>query len=251
MRMFAGLVSAGGAVVLVVSPGFPAKALSPDGNGSAGGGQEKHDGSRNHVWESGKSLVRRRIHCDASKSRSPVIAGSHSHDELRGRAAVRSQSNPVAALNRVSQPGQDALEQSHHDISRNRAVTGSPAVANEACAIQLSESFRLPAVIMARAMSVGGETSDHGSPRIQEAMDGMIDRFYRDVASSPDSLETPPVDTVGNASPDTKVILPGPGSGLVTSHSNEQFRSLFGTEAYNRFSINSAVEVTLPPVESE
>jgi len=115
-------------------------------------------------------------------------------------------------------------------------------------AIQLAEDFRFPAAGMAQAIeSQSGEPEQ--SPQVVAAMQGIIDTFHRALAANTITQEPDgAVETV--VSPDgeeTRMIHPEPASLMILNQADEQFRTMFGDDAYNRHCLNSMLEVRLPP----
>lgn len=115
-------------------------------------------------------------------------------------------------------------------------------------AVQLADDFQLPAAVMQEAAPADARPVD--GP-LSEANLHLIEKFYSDVAAAA-GAEIPVASdgTKTSGSPKmqerTYVISPdGPGE-QIRRASDEQFRTLFGSEAYNKRLIEAAIERTLP-----
>jgi hypothetical protein len=144
---------------------------------------------------------------------------------------------------------------------------------NEAQAIQLSDYVQLPAALMPQN---GPETDAELTvpAAVVAANREIANTFYQKIAASPiarpatgekpvDAHPVTPVTVSANDSPtpssdsptpsggDTTVIPPGPDVEQAREIANETYRTLFGDEAYNRQTMNSAIEVHLPANTSQ
>ncbi len=138
-------------------------------------------------------------------------------------SGVASDSNPVAL--RIAEAGH----------SSTTHVKQLPA-------IQLAENSKLPAAIMAL-----GSPSQLTTPTVEVACRAMADAFYLDLAQKvggKSATDDSPVDSMQEEP--TTVINPGPDLDEAIYRSNELYRTLFGNDAYNGHSMNSAIEVMLP-----
>lgn len=121
--------------------------------------------------------------------------------------------------------------------------------------IQLAESVKLPAAVMALA--------DPGfrnlTPQQNAALQAVVDTFYQDLAASTETRLANNDLTGGKlvVSPEgeeTVVVQPGPDVDKARQRANEVFRALFGDDRYNQVTMQSAMEAMLPPsagLESE
>jgi len=120
--------------------------------------------------------------------------------------------------------------------------------------LRLSDNVKLPAVIL--ALSDPNRDPEHKLPQpVLDCMQGIVDRFYQDLAASAGNQAgtagKPPGTSPDPAAPvtaadNTVVIEPGPAVDKARARANEMYRALFGDEAYNRLTMNSALEVQLP-----
>ncbi|MEI6196243.1 MAG: hypothetical protein WCS42_18140 [Verrucomicrobiota bacterium] len=120
--------------------------------------------------------------------------------------------------------------------------------------IRLADNVKLPAVIL--ALSDPNRDPEHKLPQpVLDCMQGIVDRFYQDLAASASNqsgtANKPPGTSPDPAAPvtaadNTVVIEPGPAVDKARARANEMYRALFGDEAYNQLTMNSALEVQLP-----
>ncbi len=110
--------------------------------------------------------------------------------------------------------------------------------------IQLANNFRLPAALLSRSF-----TPTEPKPAAVENITRQIeDTFYRKLGSNrSESPETVAADS--NVDPNV-VIEPDEESIQVLDHADQLYRSMFGQEAFNRQSLNSAIEVRLPATDT-
>ena len=112
----------------------------------------------------------------------------------------------------------------------------SPA-AQAVQAVQLGDDVRLPAALMP-------QDTTNRSPEVAAAVAAIGDRFYREIQEIAAS-ENP------NPATDTTVIHKSPATEQALKRANEEYRMLWGDEAYNRTTIDSHIEVNLPAGSSE
>jgi hypothetical protein len=115
----------------------------------------------------------------------------------------------------------------------------SPAA--PARAFRLGSDVRLPAALMHQAATTAATLE------IAAANQGIIDSFYQEIFSrsadgTTDEQENPLIAEVE----ETLVIPAGKNTDSVRERADEIYRALYGNEAFNRYSIESAVEVRLP-----
>ncbi|MEI6654354.1 MAG: hypothetical protein WCP45_06265 [Verrucomicrobiota bacterium] len=135
--------------------------------------------------------------------------------------------------------------------------TANPAAQSntQPLGIRLADNVKLPAVII--ALSDPNRDPEHKLPQpVLDCMQGIVDRFYQDLAASagnqagtaskPPGTSPDPTAPVTAADNNTVVIEPGPAVDKARARANEMYRALFGDEAYNRLTMNSALEVQLP-----
>jgi hypothetical protein len=154
-------------------------------------------------------------------------------------SANRSGRDPAAVAGRVADPeGEPPQSISNHQVR----------------AIQLAENVRLPAVLMVPDPT---ETNLQcaPAPAVTAATRQIAGSFYQELAAGtairPSAVEKPvagilqPSDTPADDD-NTTVIEPGPVVENARSRANEAYRALFGDDAYNRRTMDSAIEVSLP-----
>lgn len=108
-------------------------------------------------------------------------------------------------------------------------------------AFRLGSNVRLPAALIHQAVAMTA------TPAIAAASQGIIDSFYQEISahtSDPTAEEqiNPPL----AENDDTQIIPAGSEVDQARERADETYRALYGNEAYNRHSINSALEVRLP-----
>lgn len=128
----------------------------------------------------------------------------------------------------------------HSPVSRTLESTsgGIPSPPTPTGPIRLGNDVRLPAALMHQATATVATT-----PEIAAARQGIIDSFYQELsthAAGP-QLNSP---IVGAES--INIIPTGQDTDAARKRADEAYRALYGNEAYNRHSINSALEVRLP-----
>lgn len=140
------------------------------------------------------------------------------------------------------------------DASTSIAV---PISDKPAFGVRLADNVRLPAVIL--ALSDSARDPNHKVPApVAAAMQSIVDTFYQDLAASvrdgaiagkTTAAESADGAATAPGSEDTVVIQPGPAVDQARARANETYRTLFGDEAYNRLTMNTALEVK-PALES-
>ena len=195
-----------------------------------------------------------RNHRQAFGPRTHVRDGAFSAPSSQWRATSirRATAEGIAATAPgSSESGGNALGSLELNANTHRRQPGGPspfATTHPLPAVRLSDTARLPAVILAQVNggSIGPQPS---TPEMAAATEAVVASFYRDLAERvaeeiPDEVAA---DESGAPLPDgeaTAVVQPGPGLEAASSTANEQFRALFGQSAYNRHSIISALELS-------
>ena len=136
------------------------------------------------------------------------------------------------------------------DPSQTRPETSPVGDQPPLPAIQLADDVRLPAALMPH------DTSKE-SPVVAAARAAIGDRFYRELQeiAAKDSVTDPAtIDSAAKdsaAEPTTVVIHQSPATENALKRANEQYRALFGDEAFNRKTMDTQLEVKLPPGSSD
>jgi hypothetical protein len=120
--------------------------------------------------------------------------------------------------------------------------------------IQLGQDVRLPAALMNQSGNdlLIDERSD--STKVTAAVEQIANSFYRELAGlalAPATAEDVPVDPqheLSESTDDGNTVVIATGSQVeeARERADEIYRVLYGDDAYNRYSIGSAVEVRLP-----
>lgn len=171
---------------------------------------------------------------------------------LRSRVARNAPSTPV--LGHAAPPrepfgqSETGVEINGSPIRRQPGERSPIATDRPLPAVQVSNTARLPAVMLVQA---DGDSTGQSSNTLEmdASTAALTDSFYQDLAGRvaagrPDGVAS--AEGVGPL-PDgqaTAVVEPGPELDAATATANEQFRALFGQNAYNRNSIISALEVS-------
>lgn len=115
-------------------------------------------------------------------------------------------------------------------------------------AVRLSNSFRLPAAAMALCEIRDESGSDRRSPEVIAAVDGIVNQFYHDIAvdASERILAGDSVNIDESPEGSTVVVEPDAESAEILRKSDQLYRLLYGSAAYNRNLLGSAIESTLP-----
>ena len=136
------------------------------------------------------------------------------------------------------------------DPSQTRPETSPVGDQPPLPAIQLADDVRLPAALMPH------DTSKE-SPVVAAARAAIGDRFYRELQeiAAKDSVTDPATkDSAAKdsaAEPTTVVIHQSPATENALKRANEEYRALFGDEAFNRKTMDTQLEVKLPPGSSD
>lgn len=109
-----------------------------------------------------------------------------------------------------------------------------PSAEPRAQAVQLADDVRLPAALMPRNLA-------NQPPEVVAATVEIANRFYQDLADEPLIRE------VHQSGESTTVIRNSPTAERIRQNADEQFRALYGNEQYIRRTLDSAIEVMLPP----
>lgn len=129
------------------------------------------------------------------------------------------------------------------------SVPAGDAVSSEiGRAVQLAESVPLPAALMTWDAMNGGHPAAV-SPAVAGVTREIGNTFYQQLAASPAALSplASPADPVtANGHEDTTVMGPSPAVEQARAIANETYRVMFGDQAYNQQTLNSAREVRLP-----
>lgn len=129
---------------------------------------------------------------------------------------------------------------SKNALSSPEILGGNPTD-NRPVGIRLADNVQLPAVVLAINAVENNPQSTLPEP-VAAAMHAIVDTFYQDLAES--SRQNGSV-----TSPDeegTVVIQPGPAVESARARANETYRALFGDDAFNRLTVNTALEVRIP-----
>ena len=105
-------------------------------------------------------------------------------------------------------------------------------------AIQLADEVRLPAALMPPG-------TNPPPPAVAAATAQITDTFYQELqagVSRPQAGQEAPRTT-----DDTAIIPENFATRLARQRADEQFRALYGDEKYIQQTLNSAIEVLLPP----
>ena len=193
-------------------------------HGNTAGGKYAEMTESDHVFLSA-------IRHPRSIRRTNVATRSHGITAIKGRYG---QTNVVETVPTPHQSKPDEAEV--HKVSDS----GSPNQHKRRLpAVQLAGNAKFPAVFMARVLPVA-DGDDAVNPAVKAAHEAISGKFYQDLAVN--STPVDPADDDG-----TVVIGSGPVLEGASAHADEQFRSLFGNEAYNRHAMDSAREVMLSP----
>ena len=141
------------------------------------------------------------------------------------------------------------------DPSQTRPETSPVGDQPPLPAIQLADDVRLPAALMPH------DTSKE-SPVVAAARAAIGDRFYRelqeiaakDSVTDPATKDSAAKDSAAKdsaAEPTTVVIHQSPATENALKRANEEYRALFGDEAFNRKTMDTQLEVKLPPGSSD
>ncbi len=88
---------------------------------------------------------------------------------------------------------------------------------------------------MARS-AVGNGREIPNSLQVEAASEEIVNHFYREIS----------VEASGNAEVDTVVVEPDARTAQILRSADQYYRMIFGDEAYNRHTMRSAIDVTLP-----
>ena len=128
------------------------------------------------------------------------------------------------------------------------AETNTASSADNTPAVQLAWNVRLPAAIMDSGRRRTENPGAVPTPA-DEAVRGIETTFYQNVAATVPEVANPPEAAPINGTDNgesTTVITPGPEVEQARNNANELYRALFGDAAYNRQTMDSAIEVQLP-----
>lgn len=165
---------------------------------------------------------------------------------------------------RRATPAETALQPRPTTATRPAPTASQPtgplvAASQLPVGVRLADDVKLPAVILALGLALGNPNRDpeHKTPApIAAAMQGIVDRFYQELATSVrdqspagSQASSDAADASGTGvggEENTVVIKPGPAVDQARARANETYRTLFGDEAYNRMVMNAAMEVMSP-----
>ncbi len=171
--------------------------------------------------------------------------------EADAGSAVTAAPAQTAQVTKSNAPEPTPATAALHAATHAAQPTGSPASQSNSppLGIRLADNVKLPAVII--ALSDPNRDPEHKLPQpVLDCMQGIVDRFYQDLAASAAGKQpgSSPDPSAPEAATDdnTVVIEPGPAVDKARARANEMYRALFGDEAYNRLTMNSALEVQLP-----
>jgi hypothetical protein len=154
---------------------------------------------------------------------------------------------------RVPSP-QDAATAARPSANNMPNPAPAPLSNTQGRAVQLAANVRLPAALMDLA-ETAVDNRISVSPAADAAKRDIATAFYQRLASDatagPAWRQPSPADRPDAAAPeagtaDTGMIEPGPVADNASTLANESYRALFGDDAYNRQTMNSAIEVRLP-----
>ncbi len=172
-------------------------------------------------------------------------AGQSAEQEQEGLTASEVTTETAGAQDSRStlQAGRDQTNQENGGA----AGTSETSTVNKPRGIRLASNVQLPAAIMALGSP---RTVDPGrSPTpVEQATRNIESSFYQDLLQASGE----PTENIQNTEEEaTTVIAPGREVEMARAKANEIYRALFGNEAYNRRTMESAIEVHLPENPAE
>lgn len=207
-------------------------------------------------------LVSRQICGDTAATRGQIsaanteavasVAGATSNRSRSGAArSAATQTMAEEAAFTASALWRDAPESAERDVDTNCRLPGSSnwmVATHPLPAVQLGVAARLPAVIITQ-FSCGGPGQQSATPEMGASTEALVASFYLDLAKRAAAGSPYGVASAENGAQllegeATAVIEPGPVLEAASATANEQFRALFGQNAYNRHSIISALELS-------
>ena len=156
--------------------------------------------------------------------------------ERAGADIVRSVTLPASDAKSSKPP---ALAASSEEI--HPPVMDPQRLDDSAQGVRLADDVRLPAVLMPQY--------DHNpTPAVVAANLEIANTFYRDLQTKAAGSTSAPRDEEAPGNGDhTKVISNTPTTVQIRRLADEQFRALHGDERYTRQTLDSSIEVALPP----
>ncbi len=216
------LVAASGTLIFRLRPETSQSATDPKATAKAGPFRRKVDAAMATRQPSSAST--------AMKQKNQVSATETAQLESRSRRAADSQMTAAPAANA-------AIPELSHADRPSQITPKSAPVADESSlpAIQLADDVRLPAALMPH------DTSKE-SPEIAAARAAIGDRFYQELQET--AAKEPP-----SEADTTTVIHKSSATENALKRANEEYRALFGDEAFNRKTMDTHLEVKLPTLE--
>ena len=176
------------------------------------------------------------------------FSGSETPDAKSGgntpldSSSLDRKSPPQARVDAASPPASDnSQEPIAGDALPSPELPNENPASTPPAGIRLADDVQLPAVILAINAVKHDPNSKLPAP-VAAAMYAIVDTFYPDLAEASRQAGA-------EASPDeenTLVIKPGPAVDRARGRADETYRALFGDDAFNRMTLNAALEVRLP-----
>lgn len=171
---------------------------------------------------------------------------------MRSRTVRNAHPAPVLgpALSSGTPDGQTETDMDTNEAPIRRWPGGRYPIATDRplLAVQLGNTARLPAVMLVQTAgdSIGQPPN---TLEMEASTAALTDSFYLDLAERVAAGRPDDVTSAEGVAPfpdgqAVAVVEPGPELDAATATANEQFRALFGQNAYNRNSIISALEVS-------
>lgn len=171
-------------------------------------------------------------------TRQPTNVGTAMTPKIQTAAAEtappQSHQHATDSQTAASPTANDAVTGPNHSDQASQMTPKIARVENQSSlpAIQLADDVRLPAALMPH--NTAGE-----SPIVTAARAAIGDRFYRELQEIATNETQPEADA-------TVVIHKSPATENALKRANEEYRALFGDEAFNRRTIDTHIEVNLP-----
>lgn len=172
-----------------------------------------------------------------------VPANTQNPDEQGGPKPTRKPSELTSTFQKlapVSRCKKSTPSKSTSDDIDSNSLQQEPSAA-ATLAFRLGSDVRLPAALMHQAMATTATSA------IATASQGIIDSFYQEISPhARDRTAEEQVTSPQAKNDDTRIVPAGPDADKARRRADETYRAVYGNEAYNRHSINSALEVRLP-----
>lgn len=192
---------------------------------------------------------------DAGKNENSGYGNGPSSPRSKARSRILAEESDHAASGAMPSVGRNEASRENPELpsvaENPGGHTHEDAEEVPGLAVQLSEGFRLPAVIMAQGLA-SNDGRNEVTQQVKAASDEVVNRFYGEIACevSDRSVQEEALPKDVGMEEDTVVVQPDAGTEQVRRAADELYRTLFGDEAYNRNMIHSAIEVTLPSPEN-